>query len=64
MAMLVNSSEVRAVGFKLKEVLPAELEAAARAGRRARGTGLRQLQGMGPTRFVLAVDDDTEFRCE
>ena len=55
-----------AVGFKLKEVLPAELEAAARAGRRARGAGLRQLQGMGPTRFVLAVDNDNEFRsrCE
>ena len=35
-------------------------------GRRTRGAGLRQLQGMGPTRFVLAVDDDNEFRsrCE
>ena len=65
-AMLVNSSEVRAAGFKLKEVLPLELEAAARSGRRTRGAGLRQLQGMGPTRFVLAVDDDNEFRsrCE
>ena len=64
--MLVNSSELRAAGFKLKELLPPELEAAARNGRCTRGAGLRQLQGMGPTRFVLAVDDDTEYRsrCE
>ena len=65
-AMLVNSSELRAAGFKLKELLPPELEAAARSGRCTRGAGLRQLQGMGPTRFLLAVDDDNEFRsrCE
>ena len=30
-AMLINSSELRAAGFKLKEVLPQALEAAARA---------------------------------
>jgi hypothetical protein len=61
--MLINSSELRAAGFKLKEVLPA-LEAAARV--RTRGAGLRSLEGMGPKRFVLSVDDDTEFRsrCE
>ena len=29
-AMLINSSELRAAGFKLKEVLPPALEAAAR----------------------------------
>jgi hypothetical protein len=29
--MLINSSELRAAGFKLKEVLPPALEAAARA---------------------------------
>jgi hypothetical protein len=28
--MLINSSELRSVGFKLKEVLPPALEAAAR----------------------------------
>jgi len=28
--MLINSSELRAAGFKLKEVLPPSLEAAAR----------------------------------
>ena len=55
-AMLINSSELRAAGFKLK--------AAARV--RTRGAGLRSLEGMGPKRFVLSVDDDTEFRsrCE
>jgi hypothetical protein len=33
---------------------------------RTRGAGLRSLEGMGPKRFVLSVDDDTEFRsrCE
>ena len=65
-AMLINSSELRAAGFKLKEVLPPALKAAARGGFRTRGQGLRSLEGMGPKRFVLSVDDDTEFRsrCE
>lgn len=65
-AMIINSSELRAAGFKLRELLPVELEAAARAGVRTRGAGLRQLEGMGPTRFLLDVDDDNEFRmrCE
>ena len=65
-AMLINSSELRAAGFKLKEVLSATLETASRGGMRTRGAGLRSLEGMGPKRFVLAVDDDTEFRsrCE
>jgi hypothetical protein len=54
-AMLINSSELRAAGFKLKEVFPPALEAAG-------GAGLRSLEGMGPKRFVLSVDDDTEFR--
>jgi hypothetical protein len=64
--MLINSSEMRAAGFKFKEVLPPALEAAARGGLRTRGAGLRSLEGMGPKRFVLSVDDDTEFRsrCE
>ncbi len=61
-AMLIN--ELRAAGFKLKEVLPPAHETAARV--RTRGAGLRSLEGMGPQRFVLSVDDDTEFRsrCE
>ena len=66
MVMLINSSELRAAGFKLKEVqvLPPAPEAAARV--HTRGAGLRCLEGMGPKRFVLSVDDDTEFRsrCE
>ena len=64
--MLINSSELRAAGFKLKEVLPPTLEEASRGGMRTRGAGLRSLEGMGPKRFVLSVDDDTEFRsrCE
>jgi hypothetical protein len=62
--MLINSSELRAAGFKLKKVFPPTLEAATRV--RMRGAGLRSLEDMGPKRFVLSVDDDTEFRsrCE
>ena len=61
-AMLINSSELRDTGFKLKEVF----EADARGGMRTRGAGLRSLEGMGTKRFVLSVDDDTELRsrCE
>ena len=64
--MLINSSELRATGFKLKEVLPPALEAAERGDIHTRGSGLRSLEGMGPKSFVLSVDDDTEFRsrCE
>jgi hypothetical protein len=34
--MIVNSSELRAAGFDLREVLPLQLEAAARGARRLR----------------------------
>jgi hypothetical protein len=60
--MMINSSELRAAGFKLKEVLPPALDAAARGDLRTRGAGLRSLEGMGPKRFVLSVDDEIEFR--
>ena len=65
-AMIINSSELPAAGFKLKEVLPPALEATARGGLRTRATGLRSLEGMGPKKVCLSVDDDTEFRsrCE
>ena len=64
--MVINSNELRVTGFKLKEVLSPTLEAAARGDMRTRGAGLRSLEGMGPKRFVLSVDDDTEFmsRCD
>ena len=64
--MLINSSELRTTGFKLKEVLSPTIESAARGGIHTRGAGLRSLEGMGPKRFVLSVDDDIEFRsrCE
>jgi len=44
-AMIVNSSELRAAGFSLKELLPPELDAAARGvvSGRARGAGIRLL---------------------
>ena len=64
--MMINSSELRGGGFNLQEVIPPALEAAARSGRRMRGEGLRQFEGMGRKRFVLSPDDDNELRsrCE
>ena len=64
--MIVNSSELRVTGFDLREVIPLQLEAAARGGQRPRGTALKQIHGMGTRRYVLSVDNDNEFRsrCE
>ena len=66
MAMIINASELRAAAFKLTELLPAVLEQVALAGRMTRGAGLRQLEGMGPSRWRLDLDVDNEFRtrCE
>ena len=51
--MLINSSELRATGFNLKEVLSPTLETVALGGMHTRGAGLRSLEGMGPKWFVL-----------
>jgi hypothetical protein len=66
-SMIVDSSELRATGFNLREVIPFQLEAAPRGGqRRTRATALKQIHGMGTRRYVLSVDNDNEFRsrCE
>ena len=65
-AMIINSSELRGAGFNLKEVLPPELEAASRGGKRTRGAGLVRLEGMGRKRYILSPDVDTDLRskCE
>jgi hypothetical protein len=64
--MLINPSELHEAGFKLKEVVPPALETTARGDLRTQGSGLRSLEGTRPTRFVLSVDDDIDFRsrCE
>ena len=65
--MIINSSPLRAAGFRLDKVISLQLETAARSVcARQRGAGLRLLRGMGSERFVLNVDLDTEFRyrCE
>jgi hypothetical protein len=64
--MIINSSELRGAGFNLQEGIPPELESVERLGRRTRGAGLRQLEGVGRKRFVLSSDDDNELRsrCE
>ena len=54
LAMLINSSELRAAGFKLKEVLPPQLKAAVRAGLCMCSPYICQFQGMKPKRFVLS----------
>jgi hypothetical protein len=53
-AMIVNSSELRAAGFDLREVIPLQLEAAARGAWRTRGAALKQIHGMGTRRYVLS----------
>ena len=65
-AMIVNSSELCAAGFDLREVLSMQLEAVARGARRMRGEALKQIHCMGTRRYVLSVDNDNEFRsrCE
>ena len=64
--MIINSSELRGADFNLQEGIPPELESAELLGRRTRGAGLRQLEGVGRKRFVLSSDDDNELRsrCE
>jgi hypothetical protein len=39
--MIVNSSELRAVGFDLREVIPLKLETVARGGQCTRGADLK-----------------------
>jgi hypothetical protein len=65
-AMIVNSSELSATGFDLREVIPLQLEVETRGGQRTPGTVLKQIHGMGTRRYVLSVDNDNEFRsrCE
>ena len=65
-AMIVNSSEMYTTGFDLREVIPLQLEAAARGDRRTLGAVLKQIHGMGTRRYVLSLNNDNEFRsrCE
>ncbi len=65
-AMLVNSSELRAADFPLTEVRPTQLDAVVRGGRRTRGAAVRKFQGVGNSTFVLSVENDNDFRsrCE
>ena len=65
-AMLVNSSELRAADFPLTDVRTLHLDAVARGGRRTRGAVVRKIQGVGNSTFVLSVENDNNFRsrCE
>ena len=60
--MPINSSELRAAGFTLREVIPSALEVAARSVRRKYWAGMRQLHGMGHKRLLLSTDNDNKFR--
>jgi hypothetical protein len=65
-AMLVNSSELRASDVPLVEVRPLHLDVVARGDRRMRGAVVRKFQGVGNSTFVLSVENDNDFRsrCE
>jgi len=60
-AMIMNSSKLRAAGFMLRDLFFPQLQAAARR-RSTRGTGIRQIEGMPPgsKRFILSLDG-TDF---
>jgi len=64
--MLMNSSEVRATGFKLRvnNVLFQQLEAAARVGMRTCDAGLHYFEVSNPKGFGLSVNHDTKFRSQ
>jgi hypothetical protein len=64
--MIVNSSELRAAGFDLREVIPLQLEVVTGGGQRTRGVALKQIHDMDTRRYVLSVDNDNGFRsrCE
>ena len=71
--MVVNSSEVRGVASlgrdaraQLQELLPPELEGAARVSGRTRAAGVRQVEGAGPRKVRLREDVDNLWRerCE
>ena len=65
-AMIVNSSELRAADFHLAEVRALQLDAVTRGDRRTRGASVRKPQGVGNSTFVLSVENDNDFRsrCE
>ena len=65
-AMVVNSSELRAADFLLAEVRSLQLDSVTRGGRRTRGESVRNLQVVGNSTFVLSVENDNDFRsrCE
>ncbi len=60
---IINSSQLRAAGFRLDKAIPPQLESAEGSGMRTRGAGLCQPRGIirESERFVLNVDLDTEF---
>ena len=60
--MILNSIQLRVSDFDLREVMPLQLEAVTRGGRRTRGASLEQIYSMGTRRYVLSVDNDNEFR--
>ena len=59
-AMLINSSKLRDVfgSEQFKKVVPPAFN----AGMRTRGAAVRQLDGVGDTRFVLQAGRDSDIR--
>jgi hypothetical protein len=53
-AMIINSSELCATGFDLREVIPLQLEEVTCGDRRKCGAVLKQIHGMGTRRYALS----------
>ena len=59
MEMIVNSNELCVT---LIEVIPSQLQTVVCGGQCTCGATLKQIQDMVTRRYVLSVDNDTEFR--
>ena len=62
--LLINSSKLRAVfsAEQLKQLVPPQLEDAARARPRTRGAAVLEVEGAGDIRHVINVTKDEEIR--
>lgn len=63
-AMTISSSTLRGIfgPDEFKEITPPALDLGVASRTRGRGAGVTELQGMGPIRYGLHVDTDSEMR--
>ena len=62
--MLINSSKLRAVFgvTDFKQIMPPAIDLGVARQTRSVGAGVREVAGMGATRYVLSINKDEEAR--